>query len=500
MSYLPDIEQHLIGLLLNKPETYADLTLLAIKDFEQVRRPIFSVIKQQLDTAPQGSVEPVILVEKLRSYGVTKVGEVDVLDYLEALQRRGKLIEPKRATELLKELKTATVKRELIEACREAERKIEKAGKLEEITTAVDQTISAVRTNVFQVNETINLFSDMEAKIEEEGNNPLKDGEMVGPIGPFPSITATIGSLSYRGAWVTVGARTNQGKSSLSWYYNMLTSEKSGVPVLTLDAAEMTPDEIQYRTICALSGGEIPYSELEHRRWRRNPNWVKMIREDIWPRIRKMDKLGTAHYYNIGTMKPQEIISFIKRFYYNKIGRGNPLLINFDYIKSMGAFEKQFSEHKVIGDFVNDFKTLITEEIHASVWAGVQNNRSGIAAPGQKEDHVEHDGQMGLSDRIIQQSTHGFILRYKTPEEISREKNLFGNLRFVCVKKRKLTGPRYQELLFPVKSGNRFVQNYFNLESRGFSYIDKGSFKDMTEKLGHVPIDMTTDGASKEMP
>lgn len=503
MSYLLDIEQHLIGLLLNHgADIWQDVSLLAPKDASLVNRSVITVIRQQLEQTPPGAVTPVVLVERLKSYGVSDIGGVDILTYLNGLYQRGKLIEAKSAVDLLKELKRATVKRELMEACDEAKRKLGQANTLEEMVSTVDKTLTSINTNYFRTAETLNIFSGMEDKIEEEGNDPLKDGEMVGAIGPFPSITNTIGSLSYRSAWVTVGARTNQGKSSLSWFYNMMTSERNKIPMLTLDAAEMTPDEIQYRTVCALSGGEIPYSELEHRRWRRKPEWVKMIREDIWPRIRAMEKLGTAHYHNIGTMKPQEIIAFIKKFYYNKIGRGNHLLINFDYIKSMGgASEKNFSEHKVIGDFVNDFKSLITDEIHASVWAGVQNNRSGIIQPGSKEEHGEHDGQMGLSDRIIQQSTHGFIMRYKTPEELGKERNMFGNVKLVCVKKRKLTGSRYMDLLYPVKTPDgRFTQNYFNLESKGFGYTDKGSLKDMLDITGHTMVDLSSDRTKRDMP
>jgi len=166
----------------------------------------------------------------------------------------------------------------------------------------------------------------------------------------------------------------------------------------------------------------------------------------------------------------------------------------------MGSLGKMESEHKMIGDFVNDFKSLITEEIHASVWAGVQNNRSGITIPGQKEDHAEHDGQMGLSDRIIQQSTHGFILRYKTPEELAAQKNKFGNIKLVCVKKRKLTGPRYMDLLYPVKTASGFANNYFNLDSKGFGYTDKGTLKDMLASLGHTAIDLKGSGKEERMP
>jgi hypothetical protein len=219
-----------------------------------------------------------------------------------------------------------------------------------------------------------------------------------------------------------------------------------------------------------------------------------------------MEKAGISHYKNIGTMNPADIIRFIKRFYYNKVGRGNFLIINYDYFKGMASLGRNgAAEHQIIGDFINELKTLITEEIDACIWGGVQNNRSGITTDNPKEkggpQNTENDGQMGLSDRIIQQATHGFILRYKTPEEIGSEKNRFGNMKLVPVKKRKMTGIRFEELLYPVKlPSGRYVNNYFNLESKGFSYRDCGSLKDMMDTLGHTAIDLSNQIKDEKMP
>lgn len=503
--YLPDIEQHLLGLILHDPSTYADVSMLEEKDFGEIRQPVFKVIRQQLDSTPPQSIAPIVLVEKLKAYGKTTIGEVDALIYLEGLQRRGRLIEKKEAEGLYKLLKLHTVKRESIEKIDKAKIQIAKAESFNDIIGAVDQTMSGVNTDYFHNDETIQVFEGMIDKIEEEGNHPLEPGKIAGLEGPFSAITQTIGSLSYRGAMVVVGARTNQGKSSLSWFYNMLTAEKNKVKMLTLDAAEMTPDEIQYRTVCALSKGEIPYWALENRQWRKHPHWEKMIRGDIWPRIQMMEKLGISHYKNIGTMNPKDIIRFIRRFYFNKIGRGNFLIINYDYFKGMASLGRNnVAEYQLIGDFINELKTLITEEIDACVWGGVQNNKTGITLDNPKEkgpQNSENDGQMGLSDRIIQQATHGFIMRYKTPEEIGHEKNRFGNVKLVPVKKRKMTGPRYEELLYPVKlPSGRHVNNYFNLESRGFGYTCKGSLKDMMDTLGHTAIDLAEQIKDEKMP
>lgn len=481
-----EIEKHFLGCLLQYPQTYGEVSLAATNDFSTVHQPIFQIIKQQLDSTPVQPVTPVILADKLKSYNVD-LG-VDAFTYLDAL--RLKPVKREDAEHLCAELKKLTVRRELIAKCDDAKQQLLKndAKDFNQMVNIVDSTLSSVNTQYFQANDTINIFEGMEDKIEEEGNRPMKEGEIIGYTGPFQSITNTIGSLTYRGAFVIVGARTNQGKSSLSWFYNVLMAEAHNLPLLCLDAAEMTPEEIQYRLVCALSGGVIPYNELVNRRWRKNAEWVKLIRENIWPRVRKMEKTG-VFYKNIGTMKPQEVIRYIRRTYYNKAGRGNFLPINFDYIKGGMTGSKNDSEHQVVGSFVNDLKSLITEDINASIWAGVQNNRSGISTgKNQDELNAENEGQMGLSDRIIQQGTHGFIMRYKTVEELAREGNRFGNVKMVCVKKRQLIGAQYEKLLFPVKTPHGFVNDYFNIQTKGFAYWDKGMFSDMQAALGNSAV------------
>lgn len=491
--YNPEIESHFLAVLIQYPTIFGDVSLASEKDFSAVHRPIYSVIRQQLEAMPPAPVSTVILADKLKTYGVAaaKLGGVEPYDYIWALSV--KPIKQDDGVSLLKELKLLTVRRELVEKCQQAERALRDtpAERFEEMVSIVDKTLSSITTEYYTTNDTLNLFTGMEAKIEEEGNTPLTD-EQAGFLGPFPSINETIGSMTYRGALVVIGARTETGKSSLSWFYNTHVAEKHKLISLTLDAAEMTPEELQYRQVCALSNGKIPYWALQNRQWRKNEEWVKMIRSDIWPRIQQMERTG-VYYKNIGTMTPKDIITYIKRFYYNKVGRGNFLLINFDYLKGMESMNRQQSEHQAIGNFVNDLKCLITEEINASIWTSVQNNRTGIPTKENQHD-AAHSGQMGLSDRIIQQATHGFILQFKTPAEIALEANKFGNLRLTCVKKRRLLGRRFEDMLIPVKTPHGYTTNYFNLETRGFSYLDKGSLKDMISKIGQGVIEVNAAG------
>jgi hypothetical protein len=147
---------------------------------------------------------------------------------------------------------------------------------------------------------------------------------------------------------------------------------------------------------------------------------------------------------------------------------------------------------------VQDVKSLITNEIPASFWTSVQNNRTGSYQGKSAKDITDSEDQMGLSDRIIQQSDWGFILRYKVAEELASEKTLFGNMRLTPVKTRELVGKDYMKALRPVKTPNgKLATNFFHLESRDFHFTEMGDLRKSMEVLGNAQVDLGTDDPAK---
>ena len=62
-------------------------------------------------------------------------------------------------------------------------------------------------------------------------------------------------------------------------------------------------------------------------------------------------------YYNVGGKNIDEIISFVRRYYHSQIGRGNPLVVNFDYIKSSFELNSKFkTEYQIVGEIVDKFR------------------------------------------------------------------------------------------------------------------------------------------------
>ena len=121
---------------------------------------------------------------------------------------------------------------------------------------------------------------------------------------------------------------------------------------------------------------------------------------------------------------------------------------------------------------IGDLKSLITTEITSSVWTSVQNNKGGIYNGKHSDQVIDNEESMGLSDRILQQSTNAFTMRYKLPDEIQKEGGNFGNVMLKPLKERKLLGKNFQDMLDFVKIKEKdsygkdtikYKKNYFNL-------------------------------------
>jgi len=484
--YNLEIEHSALAALLQHPKTWGDFYLIGRDDFSKLNQPLWDLISAQLSVSPQGSVAPLILAEKMKSYGTATIDSVDVYDLLSGLTLR--FVEEKDAPHLARELKRLTVRRQLVDKMDVARKELiaRPAASFEEMTGLVEKQLSSVTTEYHKPDVEEVMGEGMITEIEYRADNPLT-AETSGFLGPFPSINKTFAALTYRGSYTVVGSRSGGGKSSLGWYYQTYLAEKYDLPILHLDAAEMTIEELRWRAVCCLSEGKIPYWAVQRGEWRKNKEWTHLIQDKLWPRVRKI----RVFFKNVGSMKPSERIAFIRRMYYQKVGRGNHLLIHDDYLKGMDSFNRNQQEYQAIGNYVNDQKSLITNEIDASIWTSVQQNRSGIITGKKEADLDDSEGTFSISDRILQQSTHSFSLRYKVAEELARENSMFGNLVLKPLKKRQLLGEKYKDMLLPVKLPNgRFVANAVNLDTVDFWYSDKGTLKEMLAVLGQGAVDM----------
>ncbi len=493
--YSVDTEANSLAVLLQFPDSFGDFYLTTRDDFSKAHQPLWDLVSQQLNLTPPGSVTPLLLAEKAKGYSLTLEGGYEVFEYLNGLTTR--FVEKRDAPHLARELKRLTVRRQLVVKADSIKKElIDKAdASFEEMSGLVERALTSVSTEYYKDDEFTNVFDGFIEVNEKRAANPI-DASQMGWMGPFPTVNKTLGALLDKGLFVTVGARTGNMKSSLGFHYHVAMAEQHNLPVLLLDCGEMTRERIRDRAACCLSRGRIPLWAIKSGEWAQNKEWARIMREECYPRA---DKLR-IDYRNIGNLNPREKVALIRRYYYNKVGRGNPLCILDDYLKGIEAMGRNTAEHQAVGYYVNDVKNLITNEIPASFWTSVQNNRSGTHQGKKASDITDSEDQMGVSDRIIQQSDWGFILRFKVPEEIATEKNLFGNMRLTPVKTREAMGKDFAKALRPVKMPNgRFATNYFNMSSEGFYFTDMGDLHKALEVLGNGVIDLGADDPAKPL-
>ncbi|NJO61252.1 MAG: hypothetical protein HC836_24265 [Richelia sp. RM2_1_2] len=193
---------------------------------------------------------------------------------------------------------------------------------------------------------------------------------------------------------------------------------------------------------------------------------------------------------------PEEIISVIRRFYYSVVGRGNKAVIHYDYLKGFEA-GKYSQEYQIMGLFMQELKTLITRECLLPVWTSLQLNRYGIVNNKKSSEIDDSENSFSISDKIVQQSTHSFILRKKTADEIEDEVGL-GNCKLIPIKHRHL-GQNHEDAEAFVKLPNgRYVKNYIHLRKRGFFFEEIGDLVSTVDQMGDGILVEKNDNKEKD--
>ena len=183
------------------------------------------------------------------------------------------------------------------------------------------------------------------------------------------------------------------------------------------------------------------------------------------------------------------MIATLRRFYYSTVGRGNPMIFSFDYIKTANDSQNGKSEWQVVGEMVDKFKRTIQKEICKDgepiipMITSVQSNRSGVVNNRRAENIVDDESIVSLSDRITQFCSHMFILRKKTLDEIDEEPN-FGTHKLINVKARHL-GKSYTRATEPVRMpDDSLKQNVVHLSMDAFTASEVGDQLDLANALG----------------
>ncbi len=485
MIYSNELEQHVLAGLIKYPDLFADIdTFIDENDFYEedsiVNKTIFRIIRQLVYATE--AIDPVIISERVNSLGISFEDNIKIGDYIQALSMRR--VAKNQVLSSCKELKKLTVKREICASARDVEKRVKKmpsTATYTEIVTLADSVFNE-KINVFESGQDkpTNIYEEMEDMIEELGNNPVTD---FGPVGPHKKLHDMYGSLLRPGNITVVTDRSGVGKTQFCMDFCTKVSEQYDIPVLHFDNGEMSKEELIMRQCAALSG--VPLHLCETGKWRTAGKEVCDKIRSVWPKIKKLK----FYYQNVGGLSTDQMVALVKRFYYGKIGRGNQMILSFDYIKtSYGDGNSQMKEWEQIGVMVNSFKKCIQREILVDgdpiipMITSVQTNRIGISQNRNSDSIVEDESVVSLSDRITQFCSHMFFLRPKTVDELENDMG-FGSHKLINLKARHL-GDDIYGAIEPVKMPDGTLKkNFVNLNFDNFGITEVGDLRDLVEHV-----------------
>lgn len=485
-----DLEQQLLAALLKYPDVYNNIaSFIDENDFYSkssvVNKTIFCLLKESFESGQ--NIDEVVLTQRINSLGISFEDNINIGDYIQALAL--KQVSKDKIVDTCKELKKLTIRRSIYNSSLKLAEKMKSLPANKSYTEIIEQADSIYndQINLYEVGESKpeNIYDDMEDWVEERGNNPIED---FGPSGPHPRINEMYGSLVRPGNITVVVARSGVGKTQFCMDFCTKVSREHNIPVLHFDNGEMSKEELIMRQCAALSG--IPMHLIESGKWR-TTGYGDLSAEQVVEKIRSVWKKVKGlkfYYYNVAGMDVDTMVNVARRFYYSQIGRGNKMLFSFDYIKTTSESNAQNkSSWELVGKMVDKFKQFIQREIQddsgplISMITSVQSNRIGITNNRNADNVVDDESIVSLSDQIVQFSSHMFILRQKTMDELANEPQGFGTHKFIAVKTRHL-GKDIHRAIEPVELNDGTKRkNYINLDFNNFGITEMGDLHDVED-------------------
>lgn len=475
-------EQQFLATLINHPDSFVEISsYLSEEDFysdsSRVNRSIFSILKRSIESGE--TIDHVMLTERALSLSFSFEDNVNIGDYIQALSLRK--TNPNSILGLAKDLKKYSARRKVYNCALKISDRMQNASSEDSFSKLIEDSDKIYNDTISLYDNGSNvpedLFSEMESYVEERGNNPIEE---FGMVGPHKRLHELYGSLLRPGNITTITARSGVGKTQFCLDFCLKTSELNNfTPILHFDNGEMSQEELRMRLCASMSG--VPLHLIETGKWRRAGSEVINKVRAVWPKVKNYK----LHYFNVSGLNVDQMVNLIKRFYYSKVGRGNQMIFNFDYIKTTSENLNNKSEWQVVGEMVDKFKKLVQRDIlfegepMIAMMTSVQSNRSGITNNRRADSIVEDESVVSLSDRITQFSSHLFSLRQKSQEEMAESPN-FGTHKLSCFKHRHL-GSEYMRAIQPVRLSDEvtLVKNSIYLDFNNFNITEVGDTVDL---------------------
>lgn len=479
--YNLELEQYLLSGIIRHSESFAEIDgYITEQDFHMpLHRTIFGVIRQTLHKAEK--LDKILIAEKIERYSLSFEDKIaSVLEYLNNIT----LIQVKASAikSTAEALKVFTLRRDLSAMGLSIDH-IAHNSVSSSINELIAQTDEIYNQPISMWNlgkdEPSNISDGLEKRLEELAKNPE---ENIGFAGPHNLINQMYGSLLRPSNITTICSRSGQGKTTFMTDYCFKVSESLNIPTVHFDNGEMSKEELQMRMVASLTG--VSFYEIETGKYATDPEKIKQVKEAV-NKIKKQ----RFYYHNVAGKTVEEIISTLRRFYLSKIGRDKPMIFCFDYIKSTSEVTSVTkAEWEAVGKMVTKFKDFISSEIKVPMITAVQSNRIGIATNKASQFVIDDESIFSGGDRTVFFSSHAFILRKKTFDELQLENEKFGTHKLINVKARHLGKDVERALKLVQMPDGKKRNNYVNLEIKNFHVTQKGDLVDMVRQIGNLDI------------
>jgi replicative DNA helicase len=469
------VEKHYLGGLIQHPEIFAE-TEGFVSEAAFCVKPhdvIFGCIRSAV--LNNEKLDKVLIAQKVKNLGISFKEDIDIFSYLEAITFTP--ITAKAAIEAAKQLVKLKALRDIESACDDVKTYVNKAVNepVEKIITEADRIYNEkIKTFEFE-DEPDDVFSDIYEMVEERGNNPIQE---MGLIWPYPEFNRLYGGAR-NGDIYAIASRPKQGKTTWLNYTGAEMGALNNCPVLNLDT-EMTTVSIKWRQAAGFSG--VPLWYLETGNFRKNKEMMEKVRLSL-PQLKKRPKV--YHYY-VGNKTVDEVASIVRRWILSVVGRGNPCIVVYDYLKLTGEkLGQNWAEHQALGEKVNKLKAL-SQELQFPLLTAIQLNRTGDNRGKEVKDIVDSSSAVSQTDRLAWFTTYLGIFRRRTPEELLLDTPESGTHKlvelFARYQGRDAAG--HQDLIqrtFPDGS-TKLVENFINYKITNFKVEECGSLRDTIKR------------------
>jgi replicative DNA helicase len=461
-----NLERTILGGFYNHPESIIELShVVSEKEFSnRAHNVIFSVMKNTVLNGQK--LEKVILSQRITELGIRLDDGLDIFSYLDDLSFTQ--IQPKGITEIAKELIKLRIKRDLWVNAETVQSYIKDShnDSIDKIISNVDSIYNKQIDNYRSDDIPCDIFNEAESIINDRVINSNK---FTGIQTPFPIFHDMFGSLKTGITAICGRAKNNKSTILLNIGWGSILTNPD-LKVIYLDTELKKHDHV-FRSMAAFS--QVNASYLDDGSWAKNLELVNKLKES-WKSTNELK--GKLHHYYIGNRPIEEIISVIKKWYFNTCHRGHPGLVILDYIKIGDEKLSNYNgEHQELGRKINALNAL-SQELNLPILSSMQLNRSAIT------DQREDESAISMTDRLSWFANGVFIFRKKRADEISEEGIGFGTHKLIPVVLRyqgKNTG-----LLDLVRTDSgqvkaTYKQNFINYNFSNFLLQERGTLRDI---------------------